>query len=69
MAKTDDATLRAIQKYKSGLDEIRFSVQKGQKQAIKDIAEDKGYNGIQPYLIALIEADSGLQLTKKSAED
>ncbi len=62
--KTSDAALRAIQKYKSQLDEVRFSVQGGQKQAIKEAATAKGYNGIQPYIIALLEADSGLQLTK-----
>lgn len=67
MAKTGESTLRAIQKYKSNFDEVRFSIPKGQKQAVKALAESKGYKGIQPYLIALIEADSGLQLTKKDA--
>ena len=74
MPKTSDAALRAIRKYKSQLDEVRFSVQGGQKQAIKDAATAKGYNGIQPYIIALLEADSGLRLAKskeveKSAEE
>ncbi len=66
MAKTDEATLRAIQKYKSNLDEIRFSVPKGGKEAIREAAKAKGYNHIQPYLIALVEADSGLPLQKKT---
>lgn len=60
MAKTGAATLKAIGKYNASLDEIKFRVPKGQKQAIKDAATAKGYAGIQPYLKALIEADSGL---------
>lgn len=64
MAKTSTATLRAIEKYNATLDEVKFRVPKGKKQALKDMAAAKGYDGVQPYIIALIEADSGLQLAK-----
>lgn len=69
MAKTSESALKAIEKYNANLDEVKFRVPKGQKQAIKEVAEAKGYRGIQPYIIALLEADSGLQLTKSNEEE
>lgn len=69
MAKTSESALKAIEKYNANLDEIKFRVPKGQKQAVKEAAEARGYKGIQPYIIALIEADAGLQLTKAKEDE
>ena len=69
MAYTE-AHKRATMKYvKAAYDRIEVKVPKGQRDAVRAAAEAKGYEGVQPYIIALLEADSGLQLTKKSAGD
>ncbi len=61
----NEARKRATIKYQRlAYDRVELKVDKGQKLALKDAATAKGYNGIQPYIIALLEADSGLQLTK-----
>jgi|GEM_PF-2621728 len=62
MAKTSDATLKAIRKYKDSLDEIRFSVKAGGKEEIKRVAKEKGYGSMQAYMKYLIQKDAGIDL-------
>lgn len=62
MAKTSDAMLKAIQKYKGNLDEVRFSVKGGGKDQIRQVAKDKGFSSVQAYMKHLIHKDSGLDL-------
>lgn len=62
MAKTSDAMLKAIQKYKGNLDEVRFSVKQGGRGQIKQAAKSKGHASIQAYMKYLIRQDSGLNL-------
>ena len=50
-------------------DRIAVQVTKGARDALHAVAVEKGYAGLNTYIIALLEADSGLQLTKKSAGD
>lgn len=65
MAKTSEATRRAIQKYKQGLDEIRFNAPSGSKDALRRIADSRGYSSMQAYLQDVIEKDSGLSMDIK----
>lgn len=62
MAKTSDAMLKAIQKYKGNLDEVRFSVKAGGKEQIRQTAKEKGFSSLQTYMKHLIQKDSGLDL-------
>ncbi len=64
MAYTQAQKRATIKYLKSAYDRVEVRIDKGQKQALKDMAAAKGYDGVQPYIIALIEADSGLQLAK-----
>ena len=59
---TSDAQLKAIKKYLNSQDEIKLRIPKGKRDEIKKYAIEKGYGGIQPYLKALIEKDSGIEL-------
>ena len=66
MAKTTEAQQRATNKFiKNNYDDVRIRIVKGSRDKLKEVAAAKGYDGMQPYIIALIEADSGLQLTKE----
>lgn len=62
MAKTSESMLKAIQKYKNNLDEIRFSVRAGGKEQIKQIAKIKGHESIQAYMKHLIRQDADIEL-------
>ena len=64
MAKTSDAMRRAIATYKDKHDEIRFTVVKGGRDALRAFAKAEGLS-LQAWLIKTAEQASGLQLRDK----
>lgn len=62
----NDAQKRATMKYiATNLDEVRFRVPKGKRDEIRAAALQRGYSGIQPYLIDLLEKD-GVEVRERA---
>lgn len=57
-----EAHLAGNRRYLATQDDIRVRVPKGKRDEIKQVAKKKGYTGLQPYIKALIEKDSGIKL-------
>lgn len=47
---------------KKAYDDFRLQGKKGSKEAVRDYAIKAGYSGVQPYIKALIEKDSGIEM-------
>lgn len=62
MTKISEAQKKASQKYLEKFEDIKFRVPKGKREIIKKAAIEKGYKGLQPYIINLIEKDTGIKL-------
>lgn len=59
------AHLEANKRYLDRLDNVIFRVPKGKRDEIRAMALQRGYSGIQPYIIALLEKD-GVEIKEKS---
>lgn len=57
--KTKKSQLRAVKAYeeRAGKTTIACKVTKAYKAAIEDRAKEKGYNSVNAYVLALIDAD------------
>lgn len=60
--KTKTATQSKNEYAKKAYDDFRLQGKKGSRELVKKYAIEKGYGGIQPYLKALVEKDSGIEL-------
>ena len=54
---------------KERYDRVQLVLPKGQKSALQAHATAKGHDSLNAYLKALIEADSGLSMGAKKAEE
>jgi len=57
------AKLEGNKRYLSKFDDVKIRVPEGKREDIKRYAIENGYAGIQPYIKALIEKDSRIDLS------
>lgn len=69
MVATSKAKLEGNKRHQDKLYRVPVYIPKEEKDALIAHAKAQGYDSLNAYTRALYEADSGLQLTKKSVEE
>lgn len=54
MLAVDKRKLDINDKYLQQLEDIKIRVPKGYREVIKDLAKEEGYNGVNPFIIKLV---------------
>lgn len=79
MLALDDKKRESNNKYLKQLEDIKIRVPKGYRKIIQDLAKEEGYDGVNPFVINLVnnvlrkkgneEIPTGIKETKAKTED